>query len=59
MHDFLIALGLLATQTGCRPSDLIEWGDTEDWQERLLFDMHVVKLLMDKSNNDENVIVSW
>lgn len=38
----IITLGMVATQCGTRPSQLVEWNDPEDWYARLIFDMRAV-----------------
>lgn len=38
-------VGALAEITGQRPSSFFNWNDEDEWQERLIFDMHVVGLL--------------
>lgn len=36
-------LGAISETCGVRPSELFEWSDPEDWMERLMFDMNVIK----------------
>jgi len=40
--DVLIALGMLAVDTGKRPSSLVSWNDEEEWMGRLFFDLEVM-----------------
>lgn len=48
----LITLGMVATQCGTRPSQLLEWNDPEDWYARLIFDMRAV-VAVNKAQNEQ------
>lgn len=41
------AIGLVAKNSGKRPSELFEWNNPDEWLERLLFDMDVNKVYME------------
>lgn len=42
--EVMTTLGVLATQCGTRPSQLLGWNEPEDWYERLVFDIKAVAL---------------
>ena len=41
VEDIVCNIGLTAHLFGCRPSDLFEWNEPDEWLERLLFDMDI------------------
>jgi hypothetical protein len=41
-------LGLVAYATGSRPSSLFLWDESDDWNERLVFDALVLQQAMPK-----------
>jgi len=42
--DVAAGLGALADVTGQRPSSLFEWNNEDEWYDRLMFDMNVLKM---------------
>jgi len=48
----LIILGVVATQCGTRPSQLVEWTEPEDWYARLVFDIRAIAA-SNKAQNDK------
>lgn len=49
-------IGMVAKNSGKRPSELFEWNDPQEWDARLAFDLRVTEVLtraMAGDNNDE------
>jgi len=40
--DMLALFGMVASNSGCRPSSLFEWNESEDWMQRLIFDINAI-----------------
>jgi hypothetical protein len=38
----LALFGMVASNSGCRPSSLFEWNESEDWMQRLIFDINAI-----------------
>ncbi len=47
-EDLLIMLGMVASNSGCRPSSLFEWNDKDDWIGRLRFDITAIAKYKEK-----------
>ncbi|MFA5306096.1 MAG: hypothetical protein WC365_01465 [Candidatus Babeliales bacterium] len=48
-----VALGIVAIDTGQRPSTLLTWTEEEDWMARLLFDFDVINTYHTEENKEQ------
>lgn len=46
--DTLALIGMVASNSGCRPSSLFEWNEPEDWIDRLVFDIRSISKYKEK-----------
>lgn len=46
--DTLALIGMVASNSGCRPSSLFEWNEPEDWAGRLMFDIQAISKYKEK-----------
>ena len=42
IHHIEVNLHKVSHSSGCRPSDLFEWTNPDEWLERLMFDLDII-----------------
>ena len=50
--DIAASVGEVADATGTRPSALFEWNTSDEWAERLTFDMFIISTMHERRNSN-------